>query len=369
LNSVPAVLEQSSPPVEVDLDKEKAETFVQKMLDVLNNAALALMTSIGHRTGLFDAMSKLQSSSSLQIAEAAELNERYVREWLGAMVTGGLIEYDAAGQTYRLPPEHSAFLTRAASPNNLAVTSQFFSILGSVEDQIIGCFRKGGGVPYSEYSRLHEVMAEESDQSVCAALLEIILPLAPSLEERLREGANVLDVGCGSGRAINLLAEAFPGSRFTGCDFSSDAIATARNEADSKQLTNAHFEVMDAANLENEEEFDLITAFDSIHDQAQPAEVLRRIARALRSDGIFLMQDIAGSSRLSNNLDLPLAPLGYTFSCLHCMTVSLAEGGAGLGAMWGREKAVELLRDAGFNHIEMRSLVHDILNRYYIVSK
>jgi SAM-dependent methyltransferase len=369
VNSVPAVWQQSEQPAEVVLDKEKAEAFAQKMLDVLNYAGLALMISIGHRTRLFDVMSRLPRSSSLEIAQAAELNERYVREWLGAMVTGGLVEYNQVDHTYGLPPEHSAFLTPAASPNNLAVSAQFISILGGVEDRIIECFRHGGGVPYSEYSRLHEVLAEESDQSVCAGLLEVIIPLVPALEKRLRKGARVLDVGCGSGRAVNRLAEAFPASRFTGYDTAAEAIVRAQNEAELKHLSNAHFLVRDAADLEKEEEYDLITAFDSIHDQARPARVLQRIARALKHDGVFLMQDIAGSSMVHKNLDLPLGPLGYTISCMHCLTVSLAQEGAGLGAMWGREKAFEMLMAAGFRQIEIRSLVHDILNSYFIVRK
>lgn len=141
------------------------------------------MVSIGHRTGLFEVMSKMPPSSSVEIARSATLNERYVREWLGAMVTGGIAEFDPATQAYRLPQEHSSFLTPAASPNNLAVTAQFISVLGAVEDRVIDCFRHGGGVPYSAYKRFHEVMAEESDQTTGEVLLNAILPLVPNLEE------------------------------------------------------------------------------------------------------------------------------------------------------------------------------------------
>jgi hypothetical protein len=171
---------------QVQMDQAKAEAFASKMIGVLNGGALALMTSIGHRTGLFDAMAKLpEPEGSAQIALAAGLNERYVREWLGAVVTGGVVEYNPVDGTYRLPPEHAAFLTRAASPNNMAVTAQFVSLLGAVEDRIVESFRLGGGVPYSAYPRFHEVMAEESDQTVGAALMDI-LPLAPRAVEALR---------------------------------------------------------------------------------------------------------------------------------------------------------------------------------------
>ncbi|HEX8129113.1 MAG TPA: class I SAM-dependent methyltransferase [Pyrinomonadaceae bacterium] len=347
-------------------DQAKAEAFAGRMLDVLNGGALALMISLGHRAKLFDAMSGLKPSTSVQIAEAAGLNERYVREWLGAMVTGAVVEYDPASGTYCLPTEHAAFITRAASPNNMAVTAQFISLLGAVEDRVLECFRNGGGVPYSAFPRFHEVMAEESAQTVLAALVDSILPLAQGVTERLVEGAEVLDVGCGSGRALILLAETFPHSQFNGYDFSEEGIAKAVTEAATKGLRNIRFEVKDVASLVEREKYDLITAFDAIHDQAHPARVLNCIANALRPGGTFLMQDIAGSSHVQHNMEHPIAPFGYTVSCMHCMTVSLAQGGDGLGAMWGEEKAQEMLKAAGFTHIEMKKLPHDIINTYYV---
>jgi SAM-dependent methyltransferase len=328
------------------------------------------MVSIGHRTGLFDTMADLQPSTSERLAAAARLNERYVREWLGAMVTGGIVEYDGESGAYSLPPEHAGLLTRAASPNNLAVTAQFVSLLGSVEDRVLECFRNGGGVPYSAYPRFHAIMAEESSQTVLAALVDAILPLAPGVVEKLRAGAmEVLDVGCGSGRALNLMAQTFPASRFTGFDFSEEGIANARHEAERLGLTNVRFEVKDVAALDVEGQYDLITAFDAIHDQAYPARVLKGIANALRAGGTFLMQDIRGSSHVHKNFDQPLAPFLYTISCMHCMTVSLASGGDGLGAMWGEEVALKMLADAGFKRVEVKQLAHDFMNNFYIAAR
>lgn len=206
-------------------DTTKAESFAGRMLDVLNSSAIALMTSIGHRTELFDTMAELPPSTSQQIADAAGLKERYVREWLGAMVTGRLVNYDPINKTYCLPAEHAAFLTRAVASDNIAVFAQFIPLLGTVEERIIDCFYKGGGVPYSEFKRFHAVMAEDSGQSTVPALFGRILPLIPGVTEALQQGIDVLDVGCGSGRALNTMAEAFPNSRFTGYDFSGEAIA------------------------------------------------------------------------------------------------------------------------------------------------
>jgi 2-polyprenyl-3-methyl-5-hydroxy-6-metoxy-1,4-benzoquinol methylase len=350
-------------------DQERAEAFAERLMDVLNGGAVALMTSIGHRTGLFDTMAVLPPSTSQQVAAAAGLNERYVREWLGAIVVGGFVEYDPQDETYHLPQEHAAFLTRAASPNNIAVTTQFIPLLGSVEDGIVESFEHGGGLPYSAFPRFHEVMAEDSGQTVLPALTDHILPLVPGLAERLEEGIDVLDVGCGSGRALNLMARKFPNSRFLGYDFSKEAIAHAHAEAGEHGTTNVRFEVKDVAALDEEASYDLITTFDAVHDQADPAAVLKGIAEALRPGGVYLMQDIAGSSHVHNNLDHPIGPFLYTVSTMHCMTVSLAQGGEGLGTMWGEEKAREMLAEAGFTKVETKQLPHDIFNNYFIITK
>jgi 2-polyprenyl-3-methyl-5-hydroxy-6-metoxy-1,4-benzoquinol methylase len=303
-----------------EIDREKAEAFAEKMIDMLNNGALALMSSIGHRTKLFDVMSDLPPSTSEQIATAANLNERYVREWLGAMVTGGIVEYDPEPGTYRLPPEHAASLIRTAAPDNIAVWAQYIPLMGTVEDQIVDCFKNGGGVPYSAFGRFHEVMAEDSGQTVVAALIDSILPLVPGLVEELERGINVLDVGCGSGRALNLMAKSFPMSRFTGYDISEETISTGRAEAEQRGISNLRFEIKDVTALDASLQYDLIMAFDAIHDQAHPDKVLQGIATALYPDGTFLMQDIAASSRVDKNIDHPVGPLLYTLSCMHCMT-------------------------------------------------
>jgi ubiquinone/menaquinone biosynthesis C-methylase UbiE len=288
---------------------------------------------------------------------------------LGSMVTGGIIECDPEGPLYFLPGEHAAWLTREATPDNIAVFSQYIPLLGSVEDRIVECFKKGGGVPYSAYKGFHQVMAEDSGQTVVAALIDKIIPLVPGLVDALRGGINVLDVGCGSGRALNLMAKTFPKTQLTGYDFSEEAISVGMTEAKNLGLTNVRFEEKDVTTLQTHSQYDLITAFDAIHDQAEPDKVLAGIARVLRSDGTFLMQDIAGSSHVHKNIDHPVGPLLYTLSCMHCMSVSLAQNGAGLGAMWGEEKAREMLREAGFTRVEVKKLPHDFQNVYYIATK
>jgi 2-polyprenyl-3-methyl-5-hydroxy-6-metoxy-1,4-benzoquinol methylase len=350
-----------------DYDQKRADAFAEKMLGILNGGAVSLMTSVGHRTGLFDVLAELPPATSPEIAEQAGLQERYVREWLGSMVAAEIVEYDPQSKKYSLPREHAAWLTRSSVPNNMAGVAQWVPLLGQVEDLIVEAFSHGGGVPYEKFHRFHHVMAEESGQTSVWAVLDHILPLVPDMKDKLATGINVLDVGCGAGRVLCLLAQAFPGSRFTGIDLCDDAVAAAETQAREQGSTNVHFKKLDARQLGSLGKFDLITAFDAIHDQADPAGVLRAIFAALKPGGTFLMQDIGASTHVERNREHPLGPFIYTVSCMHCMTVSLSQGGAGLGAAWGEELAQEMLREAGFSRVSLHKLPHDMMNTYYVV--
>jgi 2-polyprenyl-3-methyl-5-hydroxy-6-metoxy-1,4-benzoquinol methylase len=353
-------------------DPAKAEAFAGRLLGALNHGALCLMISVGHRTGLFDVMSGSPPATSEEIAARAGLNERYVREWLGAMVTGRVVDVDPTTLRFSLPSEHGAFLTHAAGADNMAAFTQYIAVLGCVEDDIVECFRKGGGVPYSSFNRFHEVMAEDSGQSVLSSLESHILPLVPDLTDRLAEGIRVLDAGCGRGMILNRLAALYPRSRFVGLDLSADAIAYAREEASRAGQDNLEFVTADLTSFDETAEpevFDLITTFDSIHDQAKPLNVLKGIHRALKPDGVYLMQDISGTSHVHKDIDHPMGTFLYAISCMHCMTVSLAQGGEGLGAMWGEEKTREYLMRAGFRSIATHRLAHDFQNNWYVLTK
>ncbi|MBD0377302.1 MAG: methyltransferase domain-containing protein [Flavisolibacter sp.] len=350
----------------------QAANFAESLLDTLNKSALSFMISIGHRSGLFDTMSNMDFATSAAIAGKANLNERYVREWLGAMVTGGIVDYAAESKTYHLPAEHAAFLTRQAGADNIGVFMQYAAVMGEVEDEILKCFKEGGGVPYSKFHRFHEVMAEDSGQSVLSSLESHILPLVPGLTERMKAGIKMLDVGCGSGRIINKLATLFPQSQFTGMDLSPEAIGNGSAEASRLGLRNVEFIIKDLSDFHETapvEQYDFITTFDAIHDQGKPLNVLKGIYRALKNDGIYLMQDISGTSRLEEDKKHPIGPFLYAISCMHCMTVSLAQDGEGLGAMWGEAMTKEYLQRASFTTVETNKLAHDIQNNWYVIKK
>lgn len=192
------------------------------------------------------------------------------------------MDYDPAFGRFSLPPEHAAFLTQAAGPDNLALFAQLLPLIGTVEDELVECFRNGGGLPYSSYRRFAQVMAETSAPLYDRFLVDKMIPLVPGLNDRLDEGIDVADIGAGAGHAINVLARAFPRSRFVGYDFFDEGLRLGAAEAQSWGLQNARFQVRDVANLGEQEAFDFITAFDAIHDQARPRSVLKEIHDALR---------------------------------------------------------------------------------------
>jgi SAM-dependent methyltransferase len=346
-----------------------ADNFTSRMVGILNDAAVALLVSIGHQTFLFDLLATLPPASSTEIADAAGLDERYVREWLGGLASAGIVTYQAQSHTYALPAHHAAALTRAGGVKNVAKVAPHIAILGEVEQKIIGCFRNGGGLPYSEFPRFHAVRAEEARDLIDASLVDEILPLVERLPEQLRTGVDLADFGCGSGHAINVMAQAFPASRFTGLDFAEPAVAAARAESAHLGVLNATFLTQDLAMLDLADAFDVVTVFDAVHDQVQPARVLANVYRALRPGGTLLMADIKASSHLEDNIEIPWAPMSYTISTMHCMTVSLAGGGRGLGSMWGQQLATSMLTDAGFKDVEVREIETDPFNNYYIAFK
>jgi SAM-dependent methyltransferase len=348
------------------INEAAAQEFAGRAIEVFNHASVALLTSIGHQTGLFEALVGLPPSTSEEIADAAGLHERYVREWLNGMTTAQFVLYDSEAHTYWLPPEHALSLTTAGGAQNLGPMMAFVALLGEVEQPIIECFRNGGGLSYADYPRFHAFMAASSAAVVDDALLDETLPTAPGVVDRLREGIDVLDIGCGQGHAINVMAQAFPASRFVGYDFSEEAIDRARAEAADLGVANARFEVVDVAGLRETAAYDLVTAFDAIHDQADPTGALAGARRALRPGGTFLMVDIKASSNVEDNIALPWAAFVYTVSTMHCMSVSLGLDGAGLGTAWGRQLATSMLRDAGFTDIEVHEPETDPLNLYYV---
>jgi SAM-dependent methyltransferase len=352
---------------EVSVHEAAVEAAAQRLVGILNDSSAAILASIGHQTGLFEAMAALPAASSEQIADAAGLHERYVREWLGGMVTARFVDFDHGSRTYLLRSDIAPSVT-GPGVENMARTLMYITLMGEVAGKIAGKFQTGGGLDYSDYPGFVQIQAADSGSVHDASLIDTILPLSGCVDA-LRSGIDVADIGCGAGHAVNLMASAFPASRFVGYDFVEEALAAGRAEAERLGLDNVRFEQRDAAALGAVGSLDLITVFDAVHDQAHPATVLRNIHRALRPGGTFLMVDMKASSKLEENVDIPWATFLYAISTTHCMSVSLAQGGDALGTVWGVQLAESMVREAGFGDVEVKDLDEDPFNAYFVARK
>jgi SAM-dependent methyltransferase len=352
---------------EVTVVPEHVEEFAGRLLSLYAGSMLTYMIDIGHRTGLFAAAARDRATSD-ELAGRAGLTERYVREWLGAMVTGGIVDYQPSDKTYSLRPERAACLTEG--PTNLAPMAQFSTHLGKHVAQVARAFREGGGDPNADYRpEFTDVMDAIGREVYDALLIDAYLPLVPGLAAQLEAGARVADVACGTGHALVLSARAFPESTFAGYDLDESAIARARAEAGGAGLTNVRFEICDAARLDVGQPFDVVFVFDAIHDQVDPSGVLERIYAGLRPGGCFVMKEPHAADNLEDNIPNPMAPILYSASTLHCMTVSLAHGGAGIGTVFGEQLALQMLTEAGFVDIEVHSAPGDPGDAVYVSRK
>lgn len=356
------------------------QSFFERMTDILNMGALNLAMGLGYRARLFDVMDTFDGPQPDDvIADAAGLSRRYVREWLGIMVTGEIVEltFDTQGtDLYFLPEEHADLLTRRAGNANLGVYTQEIPLLTRCAmEAVVNGFFTGNGVSYDHYPDFQQFMTQLADAKHQQVLVDVFLPFVDDgrIAARMTDGIDVCDLGCAEGVALILMAEAFPRSRFVGIDVSSDVIEKARTRSAEKKLANITFYCLDAADPATWEQFatafDYITAFDAIHDQSRPQEALRGVYAMLKSGGVFSMVDIAADSRLAGNRSHPMGPFLYTVSLMHCLPVGLVDDGKGLGMMWGRQQAREMLQEAGFSDCRVEPVPEDSFNLHYFCRK
>lgn len=357
--------------------------FSDRLVRILNHGALNLALGIGYGHGIFDVLDEQNAPVDLNtLAGLTGLNPRYLREWLGIMVTGGIITLhsdsgesdppDDAGARFSLPEAHGDLLCRRAGSGNLGVYTQEIPLLtASALEPVTQGFRTGNGVPFSVYPEFQAFMSELSDAKHQKTLISEFLPSVDQgrLVEKLEAGISVCDLGCGQGVALALMARAFPRSEFTGIDNHGAAIAAAQASAGKRQVSNVRFICRDAAALAEDTAlaggFDYVCAFDAIHDQSHPLRALKGIRHILRPDGAFSMIDIKAGSDIRDNADHPMAPFLYTVSLMHCMPVGLSDNGRALGMMWGRQKALDLLNAAGFTRVSVQEIPNDPFNLHF----
>lgn len=341
------------------MDRLKVEAFLDRFIDLASGATAIGLLAVADRSGLSAYLGAGNGGTSVEIAEGADLDPRYVLEILSGLAAAGVVAYDPGTERFELPPEHALFLADEDSPYFMG---GWFDMIPAVMAQLDGIAHAtvhGGGVDFEQFGpALIRGVDRGNGPSQRAFLTTRWLSAVPGLTERLETGIRVADVGCGSGNAVILMAGAFPDSQVFGFDISEDSIDVASER--SKAIPNATFHVAGVEDIPVAPGFDLVTTFDVIHDLPDPLGGLRRIRESLGDDGLYLMMEPHASSDLEDNLH-PLGALLYGISTLHCMTQSLANGGEGLGAAWGRQRAERYAADAGFSRFEV---LEDITNRF-----
>jgi 2-polyprenyl-3-methyl-5-hydroxy-6-metoxy-1,4-benzoquinol methylase len=295
------------------------------------------MIHLGDRLGLYAALAAADGPlTSAELAEATGLDERWVREWLANQAAARLVETDDDAARFWLSGEGRAVL---ASPQHPAFGMGLFHHLPQTMralERMPECFRTGVGYDYDAQGPEAAIGIERGFEPWSNAnLLRKVLPAMDGVVERLRDGIEVADVGCGAGSAVLLLAEAFPASTFVGYDISAHALARANEKLAASGLRNARFVDPRAEPLPDDGRLGLVTTFDCLHDMAHPEEVIAAIRSALDEDGRWLLVDIQARDSIAENIaENPMAAMLYGISVLSCMSSSLSEpGGAGLGTL------------------------------------
>ncbi len=338
------------------MDKMKSQAFMMKVVGDLATAGSVALVYVGDRVGLFQAMAGAGALTREALEQRTGIHPRYLEEWLAAMFCAGYVEHDGDANTWTLPDEHAVFFANAASEYYLGGLFKGAPTLAAMAPQVAEAFETGQGIPFQAYGDGQPVMIEQMNRAVYQArLVRQWMPALPQVVQRLQAGGCAIDIGCGTGLVPVLLAQAYPQARITGLDFDARSIEIAREHAREagvqERVQFIHASATDLPQIDGG--WDFITTFDCVHDLGEPERVLRRIRNALAPEGAYLMVEPKVAERLADDLANPFARMLHGISCLHCVPVSLAQGGPGLGACWGEARARGMAHEAAFASFEV----------------
>jgi SAM-dependent methyltransferase len=328
------------------------EAFIGKVVTDLSASMSGVLVNVGRKLGLYQAMTELGAATSVALAKATGIRERYVREWLANQAAGGYVTYDPATETYTLPSAQAMVLAQDQSPVFMASAFDVAASCWLDEDKIVETFRSGEGLGWHAHNhRLFCGTESFFRTGYRAHLVSQWLPALDGVVERLRRGGWVADIGCGHGASTILMAQAFPKSRFVGLDYHDASIATARQRAAVQGVTeNITFDVKSATQFEGSD-FDLVCFMDCLHDLGDPVGALARCRAALKPDGKVLLVEPYAGDRLEENLN-PIGRMYYAASSILCTPNSLSqEVGLALGGQAGEERLRKVAREAGFSKL------------------
>jgi 2-polyprenyl-3-methyl-5-hydroxy-6-metoxy-1,4-benzoquinol methylase len=359
---------------ESSIDPEKLKLYSFHVFSQLSGAVTAGMIHLGDRLGLYRALSDSgKPLSSAELAELTALHERWVREWCANQVAARLIDVDHAqpeNPRFSMSPEASAVMALDQHP---AFGMGMFHRLPATMERLRDlpeCFSSGRGFDYDAHGHDGAVGIERSFEPWSNAyLVPTVLPAIEGIVEKLHDGIQVADIGCGAGSAVIAMAQAFPSSTFVGYDISRFALERAREKASAARLDNVRFVHPDEESIPANGSVDFVTTFDCLHDMTHPREMVMAIRRSLSQEGVWLLVDIKALDTLEQNVAKnPMAALMYGISILSCMASALSEpDGEGLGTL-GLPVSVasRYAKEAGFSSFRQLPVQHSV-NAFYEV--
>ncbi len=349
------------------MDKARIKSFVEHIFSDMAGAMTAGLGYVGVQTGLFSVMQGQGMMTLDRIVDASGLQPRYVEEWLKGMVCAGYLEYEPDRQTFELPDEHAFLLASDGTDHFAGAMFGMAPALLRVAPQVAESFRKGGGVHFDDYGDEGiEALDLINRGNYENRLVNYWLPTMPDVVANLESGGRVLDVGCGTGRAAMIMAAAFPESSFNGIDLNRESIDRAKVMASEKGIAGrSTFQVAAVEELESSPSYDLIMAFDCVHDFSNPVDTLIEIRKRLKPGGTFFVIEPRAADKLEDNKHA-VGAMFYGYSVFHCMTQSLANGGPGLGTCMGPARTESLMREAGFSEFTQLDIKSQV-NLFYAI--
>ena len=331
------------------LDEARIQAFVGRFAGDLGAALHQTTVIVGDKLGLYAAMGDGTPVTPGELAERTGTDERYVREWLCAQAASGYAEYDPASERFHLTPEQAACLADRESPTFLPGAFYIAASLVKDEAKLTERFRTGEGLGWHEH---HGDLFCGTElffrPGYVANLVPSWLPSLDGVEEKLRAGARVADIGCGHGASTIVMAQAFPDSQFAGFDYHAPSIEAARDAAESAGVGDrVRFEVAGGKDFPGHG-YDLVCVFDALHDMGDPVGAAAHVREALAPDGTWLIVEPMAGDRIEENLN-PVGRIFYSASTLICTPCARSqEVGLALGAQAGEERLGAVVSEAGF---------------------
>jgi 2-polyprenyl-3-methyl-5-hydroxy-6-metoxy-1,4-benzoquinol methylase len=331
------------------IDNKKLEEFVMKAIGDLGSSLGAMMVILGDKLGLYKALSKFGPMTSDDLALKTNTNERYVREWLASQAAADYLKYDSKNKKFSLPDENALVLADEQSPAYLLGGYQVLRSIFKDEDKFVNMFRTGDGLRWGDHHHdLFEGTAKFFRPNYVSNLTQSWIPSLDGIEDKLKKGVKVADIGCGFGISTLIMARQYPNSFFYGYDNHEPSIEAAVMNARSENLQkNTEFLVL-SANEPIGRDFDVITFFDCLHDMADPLSALKFAKQSLNENGSCMIVEPLANDNLEDNLNL-VGRIYYAASTVVCVPNSLADKGIALGAQAGEKRIREIALEAGFS--------------------